>query len=370
MASNPMKRKARNSFLLGMLVMLLIAGVIIAFLFIQLMNMNRQQREAQASMVNVLVLKSDVKSGQVITNDMLTQLPVSSTLVPANATSDVNVINNYALQDVSGNPVSTNYNEETGEATLSIRIDDRDYELHQDETTGNYFINRNNQEEYIELNSVPIVAKVDMRANTVITTDLLSKADSMVQDDLRQQEYNMVILPTDLTSGDYIDIRLMLPSGQDYIVVSKKEVSLPSVDGIESSDTIWINLTEDETLHMSCAIYDAFRINGAKLYATKYTEAGMQTASTPTYPVNESTSALLESDPNILEDAKNEIRQRYNSGNSSTLRNDYINNVINSQGDQSQSNLETNMQDSITNSKNARQEYLESLAAPATTTTE
>ena len=202
MASNPMQRKARNSFLLGMLVMLLIAGVIIAFLFIQLMNMNRQQREAQASMVNVLVLKSDVKSGQVITNDMLTQLPVSSTLVPANATSDVNVINNYALQDVSGNPVSTNYNEETGEATLSIRIDDRDYELHQDETTGNYFINRNNQEEYIELNSVPIVAKVDMRANTVITTDLLSKADSMVQDDLRQQEYNMVILPTDLKSGD------------------------------------------------------------------------------------------------------------------------------------------------------------------------
>ena len=150
MATNPMQRKARNSFLLGMLVMLLIAGVIIAFLFIQLMNMNRQQREAQASMVNVLVLKSDVKSGQVITNDMLTQLPVSSTLVPANATSDVNVINNYALQDVSGNPVSTNYNEETGEATLSIRIDDRDYELHQDETTGNYFINRNNQEEYIE----------------------------------------------------------------------------------------------------------------------------------------------------------------------------------------------------------------------------
>ena len=334
MASNPMQRKARNSFLLGMLVMLLIAGVIIAFLFIQLMNMNRQQREAQASMVNVLVLKSDVKSGQVITNDMLTQLPVSSTLVPANATSDVNVINNYALQDVSGNPVSTNYNEETGEATLSIRIDDRDYELHQDETTGNYFINRNNQEEYIELNSVPIVAKVDMRANTVITTDLLSKADSMVQDDLRQQEYNMVILPTDLTSGDYIDIRLMLPSGQDYIVVSKKEVSLPSVDGIESSDTIWINLTEDETLHMSCAIYDAFRINGAKLYATKYTEAGMQAAATPTYPVNESVSALLESDPNLLEKAKNEIRQRYSGGNAANLRNNYINPTISGQGDQ------------------------------------
>ena len=38
MATNPMQRKARNSFLLGMLVMVLISGVVIAFLFIQLMN--------------------------------------------------------------------------------------------------------------------------------------------------------------------------------------------------------------------------------------------------------------------------------------------------------------------------------------------
>ena len=33
MASNPMQRKARTSFLLGMLVMLVIAGAVIAFLF-------------------------------------------------------------------------------------------------------------------------------------------------------------------------------------------------------------------------------------------------------------------------------------------------------------------------------------------------
>ena len=38
MATNPMQRKARNSFLLGMLVMLLIAGAIIALLLMQLME--------------------------------------------------------------------------------------------------------------------------------------------------------------------------------------------------------------------------------------------------------------------------------------------------------------------------------------------
>ena len=36
MASNPMQRKARNSFLLGMLLMLVITGIIIAFLFLQI----------------------------------------------------------------------------------------------------------------------------------------------------------------------------------------------------------------------------------------------------------------------------------------------------------------------------------------------
>ena len=41
MATNPMQRKARNSFLLGMLVMVLISGVVIAFLFIQLMTKNK-----------------------------------------------------------------------------------------------------------------------------------------------------------------------------------------------------------------------------------------------------------------------------------------------------------------------------------------
>ena len=368
MATNPMQRKARNSFLLGMLVMLLIAGVIIGFLFIQLMNKTRKEQEQAAASVNAYVLNQDVKSGQVITTDMLTLQTVNKNLVPSNATSNLSVIENYALQDKSGNDIYTKYSN-NNQAQLYITIDNQEYQVHTDDNTGNFYIRRNNNDEYIELNSVPLVAKVNMNKNTLITTELLSKSDSMVQDDVRKQEYNMVILPTDLTTGDYIDVRLMLPSGQDYIVVSKKEVELPMIDGIDSADTIWINLSEDETLHMSCAIYDAFRINGAKLYATKYTEAGMQSAATPTYPINESTSALLESDPNILERAKNEIRQRYSSGNASNLRNNYINNTISSQGDQAQTNLETNMQDSITNSKNARQDYLESLGGATTSTT-
>ena len=360
MATNPMQRKARNSFLLGMLVMLLISGIIIAILFMQLMSKMREEQEELKASVNAYVLNQDVSSGQIITSDMLEIQVVNKKLVPSNATSDISIIENYALQDKEGNEIYTKT--KNNESKLYINKHGSDYEVKQESETDNYYIERNGEKEYLELNTVPLVAKVTMKKNTLITTELISKSDNLVQNDVRKQEYNMVVLPMDLATGDYVDVRIMLPSGQDYIVVSKKEVEIPMINGVDSEDTIWVNLTEDEILHMSCAIIDAYQIKGAKIYATKYTEAGMQDAATPTYPLNESTTRLLQSNPNILEKAMNEIISRYNSTNASQLRNDYINGVINSQGDQAQSNIETNMQESITNSRNARKEYLDSLA--------
>ena len=360
MATNPMQRKARNSFLLGMLLMLVISGAVIALLFMQLMNKTKKEQEELKASVNAYVLNQDVSSGQVITTDMLTLQTVNKKYVPSNATSDISLIENYALQDKEGNDIYTKM--KNNESALYITKNGTEYEVQKEEETDNYYISRNNNKEYLELNSVPLVAKVTMKKNTVITTELLSKSDNVIQNDVRKQEYNMVVLPMDLETGDYIDVRIMLPSGQDYIVVAKKEVEIPNVNGVDSADTIWVNLTEDEILHMSCAIIDAYQIKGAKIYATKYTEAGMQEAAIPTYPINESTSALLRNDPNILEKAMNEIVSRYNKTNGAELRNNYINGVINSQGEQAQSNMETNMQESITNSKNSRKEYLDSLA--------
>ncbi len=361
MATNPMQRKARNSFLLGMLVMLVIAGAIIAFLFIQLMNKTKKEQEELKASVKAYVLNQDVSSGQVITTDMLTIQTVNRNLVPSNATSDIDLIQNYALQDKEGNDIYTKYDSDNN-PTLYIRKDNREYQVKKEDETDNYYIEKNNDKEYLELNSVPLVAKVTMRKNTLVTTELLSKSDNIVRDDIRKQEYNMVVLPMDLITGDYIDIRIMLPSGQDYIVVPKKEVEIPNVNGVDSQDTIWVNLSEDEILHMSCAIIDAYKIKGAKIYATKYTEAGMQEAATPTYPASESALAILQNDPNIVERAMNEIRTRYNETGATNLRNNYINDVIGSQGEQAQTNLETNMQESITNSKNSRKDYLDSLA--------
>lgn len=305
--------------------------------------------------------------GQVITQDMLTIQTVNRNLVPNNATSNIEVIQNYALQTKDGNDIQT-VQGENGELKLSINIDNRDYDVLKEDETENYYIMRNNEKQYLELNSVPLVAKVDMNKNTVITTELISKSDDVVQDDVRKQEYNMLVLPMDLTTGDYIDVRIQFPSGQDYIVVSKKEVEMPTMNGIDSEDTLWINLSEDEILHMSCAIVEAFRINGTKLYVTKYTEPGMQEAATPTYPVNASVRNQINNDPNIVERAMNEIRARYDQG-LTDLRNNDINSLIEAAGEQSDGTLQSDMQQSITNSKNSRKEYLDSLAGAAAATT-
>lgn len=358
MATNPMQRKARNSFLGGMLITLIITGLIIALLILQLLNIKKKEQENLDASVNVYVLSKDVSSGQVITTDMLVMQTINRNLVPSNATSNLSVIENYSLQDKDGNSVYTK-TDKNGNAILYIKQDNNEYKLEQDKDTENYYIEKTkNEKTFIDLNNVPLIAKVDLKANTVITTDLISKSDNVLTNDVRKQEYNMLVLPTDLQTGDYIDVRLMMPSGQDYIVVSKKEVEIPVIGSVDSEDTIWINLREDETLHMSNAIVEAYRVTGSKLYVTKYTEAGMQDAATPTYPINQEVAALIERDPNVLSKALEELKNRYNA----SLRNDYINKEINNAGEEGQANVETKMEESITNTKENRKKYLDAIS--------
>ena len=319
MATNPMQRKARNSFLLGMLITLVIAGAIIALLFIQLKNYKEKEQEEKANSVKVWVLGQDVISGQVITTDMLTQQVVNKNYVPTNAIGNITVLDNYALED---------------------------------------YIEKNRDKEYVELNTVPVIAKVDMNKNTVITTEMVCKSNEKTTDDLRKVEYNVLTLPSQLQTGEYIDVRLALPSGQDYIVVSKKQVEIPQVSGVDVADTIWLKLTEDEIITMNNAIVDSARALGSVLKVTIYTEAGTQEAATPTYVPSKEVAELIRNNPNIVEKSKVTLINRYNSN--ANTRNDALNPAI-STGEEGEENLKTKVQESVTNSKENRQKYLQSL---------
>ena len=436
MASNPMQRKARNSFLLGVIITLLIAGIIVALLFVQLKQKTEQLRAEANAKRNVYVLTQDVKSGQVITEDMFTTKQVNQDAIPSNATATASVISSWYLQTKDGKTFNTDYYNNITNTAFSqpeqglyineadsiievVEIDGKKYKctdkytgdksslkevssrdeiiqdddgayiidssnstdlitrVYQEASTGEYYVykidntsmttgNKTRTKEYLTLSNVPVVAKVTMNKNTVVTPYLVVQSDEVVTDDVRQQEYNMVVLPVDLMTNDYVDIRLMTPAGQDFIVVSKAKVDVPTnMDGSYIADTIRVNLREDEILSMSSAIVEAYGLMGSKLYATKYVEAGMQEPAKPTYTPNAAVTAQIQSDPNIVTIASEELAARY-SESSKKNRNDYLQSLINSSADYS-SNVQEKADEDITNQNTARQKYLESLGSTTTT---
>lgn len=405
MASNPIQKKVRNAGLIGAALTMLVMSAVVAFLLMQLNNVKTEQKVLEESYRKVYTINKDVKSGQIITEDMLALSTAQIQHIPSNATSTIDTFVNYSLTDDTGNTIKSDsigaflskdceyteiYDDGNGgyytyskdgqkEKITGINKDD----IYTDEVTGKsesyimkkatkktrlykeietdeYYIlvmNGNKRvKETVKIYGTPLIAKIDMNANTVVTLNMLSRG-TPVLDDIRKQEYNCLVLPTDLVSGDYVDIRIQLPSGQDFIIISKKLVDFPIINGSESANTIWLELSEDEILSMSCAIVEAYKINGAKLYATKYTDPGMQGAAIPTYPLSAEIVALIKSDPNVTQTAENSLVERYTQA-MVDIRNDYIN----SQLSNSNSDVSSKVNESIVKTQDERKDYLESLA--------
>ena len=223
MATNPMQRKARNSFLLGMLLMLVISAAIIGVLLTMLANSKQEKEEMQANTVPVYVLNTSVKSGQVITTDMLTQITVFSNMVPANAIEDAFDLMNYSL--VEKNSGSTLRTDQTGlyyvdANNAKVRVEKEIDVL--GET--HYYTVVNNNRIAVEFREVPLIAKINMNENTPLTLQMVTKSDEIVSNDLRVEDLSMIMLPIDLEVDDYVDIRMQTPNGQNFIVVSKKQL--------------------------------------------------------------------------------------------------------------------------------------------------
>ena len=365
MAKNPMQRKAQNSFLLGMLITLLITGIVIAILIVQLHNINTELTTLNENKAKVCALNTPVKSGQIITQDLVQVIEVDKSAIPRNAFgSDVSNINTYSLSDPAGNAIGT---DENGQLYVS----------YYDETTqtnrnrviiesGDSFYYQDNNEK-IEITSVPIVAKVDMEVNTVLTSSLVIKDSDLVTDDTRKVEYNMILPQTQLESGTYVDIRLRLPDGADYIVVSHKQIEIPAISGIESQDTMSFNMNEIEILTLSCAIVESYKIQGSLLYVTEYVEPGLQNEAAVTYVPDNTTLALIQRNPNCVEEAKqalwnrvlNADRDALNS-DASNLRNP-VNNALNQNAEDAIDNVIDNVEEEIRKTQEERQSYLDSL---------
>ena len=405
MAKNPMQRRANTSFILGILITLLLTGIVIVFLVMQLLKSKETIQTYEANKVEVLALNTRVNSGQTITEDMIDYIEVDKNTVPENAFNDMDILTNYSLEDANGNPIRTNefgdlyvsiaQANSAGQTTNSVYVittedGEKYYRYANPETAYNasqvkqtstgYAVTTANgdvpvteidgmyyaqhqevqNEEKVEypLSQVPIVAKVTMAPNTVLTNTLVAKSTERVTADLRRQEYSVILITSQIATGDYIDIRLRMPDGTDYIVASHKEVEIPVIGEMDSPNTISIQVTEDEIVTISNAIVESYMMPGSMLYATRYVEPGLQEEATPTYLPSQKVKTLIDQNPNVTEVAKRELNNRYTNG---TNRNN-INDVLNQHAEDAADNVTDRTEEEITLIQDERQQYLDSLA--------
>lgn len=299
MASNPMQRKSRNSFILGVLITVLIMGALAAVLLLKIKNMQDSENKRLANLIKVYALKVDVKSGEQIDSSMLTQVETDKNAAPTDA------ITGASLTETS-------------------------------------------------------VAKIDLTKGSILTSAVVADSGNPITADLRLQEYNMLKLNSQIASDDFIDIRLRMPNGQDYIVVSKKKVEIPQISGIDSENTIWVKLTEDETLSMSNAIVEAYKLDGSVLYTAKYVEPGTQEKATPTYVPSAEVVNMITQNPNVVQEAKTAMYNRYQQFTST--RNS-INSALGTvDADDAKSRVSSGTTSEVTNAQEQRKSYLDDLA--------
>ena len=150
-------------------------------------------------------------------------------------------------------------------------------------------------------------ALVKLSAKTPITSTFLYKKEE-IQDDVREREYKMIYLPSKLKEGQYVDIRIGFPTGQDYIIASHKRIEDLNMN--ENESIVWLHLNEEELLSMSSAIVDAYIHEGTKIYMTTYLVPELQKKAKVNYPVNEKISDLILNNPNIVYSASIELETR------------------------------------------------------------
>lgn len=116
--------------------------------------------------------------------------------------------------------------------------------------------------------------KIAVKDKTIITSNMFLEEEDNVEKDVRTKEFNMITLPSDLTVDDYVDIRILFPTGEDFVVIAGKEIKQLGVS--TDSNTIFLDLSEEELLRLSSAIIESYISDSVYLYAVKYVKPYQQ----------------------------------------------------------------------------------------------
>lgn len=135
--------------------------------------------------------------------------------------------------------------------------------------------------------------KVDINPGTIISMDMLMD-DASEADKRYTRELTFTSLPVGTVVGDYIDVRLILPNGEEYVVVSHERIERLY------DTTITIHVSEEENQIINSMFAELGQYQGFTFaYLVKYIEPGKDVDTVAFYPVQEDMKELVMLNPNI-----------------------------------------------------------------------
>lgn len=139
------------------------------------------------------------------------------------------------------------------------------------------------------------VFKIAVNPGTPLTKNMTM--EEVIEDDVRDRDIVLDRVTVGVTVGDYIDIRITFPYGDDYVVIPHKRVY-----GV-NDNTLKLYMSEFDWMQYQGAMVDYYlnQPYGATIYADKYVEPGIQQAAVKYYAVPTNIAALIQKDPNVLD---------------------------------------------------------------------
>lgn len=141
--------------------------------------------------------------------------------------------------------------------------------------------------------------KVSLTKGAALSTDIVYEG-APIADDERRVELRELELPQSLRENEFLDVRIVFPNGEDYLVVGHKRVYRIIRDDAGEVLALQLRLLEEELLRYQAACVDTKTYEDTRLYAVQYT-GEFQPAAEAYYPVNRAVFRLLQWDPNIVE---------------------------------------------------------------------
>jgi hypothetical protein len=135
--------------------------------------------------------------------------------------------------------------------------------------------------------------RLDLEPGTIITRDLIMR--DYRDDTSRWMEITLDYFTPGTVAGDYIDIRVILPGGHDFIVLPKRRIYRMF------GNTITLLVTEQEIHFLHGFMLDQFMYSGEGFisYGMRYIDPGLQAAATAYYTIPLHIIQFMESVPSI-----------------------------------------------------------------------